>query len=360
MRCTICTELYGKSDRATEECDICEDTSASIKNLIEIMLEASRDYEFSTFSLGTKIYDEIEEREKKINAEGRFKREINEMLRINFESASGKEYLLDNGELYFLVDARFDWVKVASRSVFIYGRYNKFSREIPQTKKICSKCSGRGCYYCNGDGKLYQESVEEIIGNVFIKHFKATSTKFHGMGREDIDVRMLGEGRPFVIELVEPKIRSADLKALENEVNESKKIKISKLAYSDFEEVVRIKSAKANKVYVADVSFDRDVTMEELQSALLSLRNREIHQRTPLRVLARRSDLVRIKMVNKAEVLEFSERRTKIEMEAESGTYIKELIHGDKGRTTPSLSSLLKCECRVEALDVIEIEKKEE
>jgi len=355
MRCPICTELYGESDTDTEECDICEDTSASIKNLIEIMFEASMGYEFSTFSLGTKIYEEIEEREKALGAEGRFKREINEVLRTSFESASGKEYLLDDGELYFLVDTRFDWVKVTSRPVFIYGHYNKFSREIPQTKKICSKCSGRGCYYCNGEGKLYQESVEEIIGNVFIKHFKAASTKFHGMGREDIDVRMLGEGRPFVIELVEPEIRSADLKALENEVNESGKVKISKLAYSDFEEVVRIKSAKANKVYVADVSFDRDVTMEELQSALLSLR--EIHQRTPLRVLARRSDLVRIRLVKKAEVVEFSERRAKIGIEAESGTYIKELIHGDKGRTIPSLSSLLECECRVEALDVIEIKE---
>ena len=36
------------------------------------------------------------------------------------------------------------------------------------------------------------------------KIFKPSSLKFHSGGREDIDVRMLGNGRPFAIELVDP------------------------------------------------------------------------------------------------------------------------------------------------------------
>lgn len=31
---------------------------------------------------------------------------------------------------------------------------------------------------------------------------QASSSKFHSAGREDIDVRMLGEGRPFVLQLI--------------------------------------------------------------------------------------------------------------------------------------------------------------
>ncbi len=360
MRCPVCTKLYGgnssETEEENEECEICEDIGIGVRDLIDAMLEASMDYEFSTFSLGTKIYREIEEREKALGAEGKFKREINEVLRNAFEDASGKSYVSEGEELYFLVDSRFNWVKLTSRSVFIYGRYNKFSRELPQTKKICTRCLGRGCYYCNGKGKLFDESVEEIIAQTFIKHFKAESTKFHGMGREDIDVRMLDEGRPFVIELVEPKIRCVDLNALENEVNVSDKVKIRDLAYSDFTEVVRIKSAKPDKVYVAEIMFDREVEERELQRALAYLENREVHQRTPLRVVMRRSDIVRIRRVKKVELLEFSGTKAEIKIEAESGTYIKELIHGDKGRTVPSLSSLLGCECRVEALDVTKIE----
>jgi tRNA pseudouridine synthase 10 len=42
-------------------------------------------------------------------------------------------------------------------------------------------------------------------------------------------------------------------------------------------------------------------------------------------------------------------------IEAESGTYIKELISGDGGRTRPSLSELVGVPCNVSKLDVIEI-----
>ncbi len=45
-----------------------------------------------------------------------------------------------------------------------------------------------------------------------------------------------------------------------------------------------------------------------------------------------------------------------LKVKAEAGTYIKELIHGDSGRTNPSISGLMKDECTVESLDVIHVE----
>jgi tRNA pseudouridine synthase 10 len=42
-------------------------------------------------------------------------------------------------------------------------------------------------------------------------------------------------------------------------------------------------------------------------------------------------------------------------IEAESGTYIKELISGDDGRTRPSISEMIGVPCKVAELDVIEI-----
>ena len=37
----------------------------------------------------------------------------------------------------------------------------------------------------------------------------------------------------------------------------------------------------------------------------------------------------------------------------EAGTYVKELVHGDLGRTVPNLSSILGCEVDILALDVM-------
>ncbi|KAA0002525.1 MAG: hypothetical protein FE043_04055 [Thermoplasmata archaeon] len=44
-----------------------------------------------------------------------------------------------------------------------------------------------------------------------------------------------------------------------------------------------------------------------------------------------------------------------IVVKAESGTYIKELVTGDGGRTKPSLSELAGCAIEVKKLDVINI-----
>ena len=47
----------------------------------------------------------------------------------------------------------------------------------------------------------------------------AQEDSFHGMGREDIDVRCMGSGRPFVIEIKEPKSRTLDTEVAMAEIN---------------------------------------------------------------------------------------------------------------------------------------------
>ena len=44
-----------------------------------------------------------------------------------------------------------------------------------------------------------------------------------------------------------------------------------------------------------------------------------------------------------------------VTLRCESGTYVKETIHGDGGRTIPSVASLLAVDCDVEWLDVADI-----
>ena len=45
-----------------------------------------------------------------------------------------------------------------------------------------------------------------------------------------------------------------------------------------------------------------------------------------------------------------------LELCCDAGTYVKELVHGDLGRTHPSLSSLLECPVDLIALDVVAVE----
>jgi tRNA pseudouridine synthase 10 len=56
-------------------------------------------------------------------------------------------------------------------------------------------------------------------------------------------------------------------------------------------------------------------------------------------------------VVVKALVKEMAE----LEIRAQHGTYIRELVSGDGGRTDPSLSSLVDSPCKVEVLDVLSL-----
>ena len=83
-------------------------------------------------------------------------------------------------------------------------------------------------------------------------------------------------------------------------------------------------------------------------------------QRTPERVAHRRADLVR-----RRKVIETRDAAVQIDgsgsisveftLRCESGTYVKETVHGDDGRTQPSIASLIKAKCTVEWLDVGDI-----
>ena len=47
--------------------------------------------------------------------------------------------------------------------------------------------------------------AQECITEHVVPLYGASDARFHSAGREDVDVRMLGEGRPFVLELLQPK-----------------------------------------------------------------------------------------------------------------------------------------------------------
>ena len=51
--------------------------------------------------------------------------------------------------------------------------------------------------------------------------FKAENAVLHGAGREDIDAVMIGSGRPFILEIVHPLIREADLSNLTEIINKA-------------------------------------------------------------------------------------------------------------------------------------------
>ena len=243
--------------------------------------------------------------------------------------------------------------------MFVEGRYTKLRRDVPQTHWPCKTCQGLGCFACDDAGVQYAESVEEAVATHLEPAFEAASSSFHGAGREDIDALMMGTGRPFVLELKGPKKRQADLAAAADAINaltEASGVGVRDLRMSTKERIQELKGGVYDKVYVAHCETEAPVSAEQVEAAAQAMSGVMLEQRTPERVSHRRADLVRERRIHAMTVEHVDdERHFTVRVHADSGAYIKEMVTGDEGRTTPNLTDALGVGCRVAFLDVLEI-----
>ncbi len=267
-------------------------------------------------------------------------------------------------ELLVVWDADRGRVEVTARAIWVYGRYRKLDRDLPQTRARwrCPACAGQGCATCAGTGRRHPVALEDLLAGPCARALGAEpdAAVLHGMGREDIDVRCLGPGRPFVVEVPGPRRRDADWAAVAAEVAAGAAGRaelVGPLRIVGDAVVARLKGFEAPKVYQATCRAEAEADLDPARVAALAaaLAGRELAQRTPRRVARRRSDLVRRRRVLALDVLAQGPREVVLRIEAESGTYIKELISGDDGRTTPSVSELLGVPTACVALDVLEV-----
>ena len=349
-----------------KKCHICENIFDKADQMALAISRKLSEVEYITFSVGSRYDPALIDREETVWGEcgnefaEPIKAEVNREVGKRTEKITGKHVDTKNPDVTAIIDVNFFEVDLEIHSLFIYGRYLKFDRTIPQTRWPCRTCQGKGCDRCGGTGKMYQESVEELVRPEFMKAAVSAETAMHGMGREDIDARMLGNGRPFVLELKRPAKRTVDLAALAEMTNITNKgrVEIIGLRTSNKEEVRAIKESESEKSYRVIVEFPAVLDPTKLIEAVGSLRQSRIEQRTPNRVSHRRSDLIRSRSIFDAEVEALEGTRATIRVRAASGTYIKELMNGDEGRTIPSLAGLLGTKVSVVQLDVIGIHDK--
>lgn len=351
-----------------ENCIICGNIFEKIDEELFDKIYDKLDFlkvEFDSFIVGSRINKEIKESDEKfikdLNLDVEpIKKEINRIIGKRLEQELSKEVNFEKQDIIVNVNLiKEPKVRVQINPLFIEGRYNKLVRGIPQTKWPCTKCKGRGCKDCNFTGKQYPCSVEELISEHILKATNGYEAKFHGAGREDIDVLMLGSGRPFVLEIKEPKIRKIDLNKLEKEINEINEGKTQyhnlKFTHRNRKAEIKVSSPDAYKVYKALVECDEPYDENKLDT-LLELG--EIHQQTPIRVSHRRADKIRVKHVLDLSYEVIDESHFEMTIKTEGGLYIKELISGDEGRSQPNVADKLGVKAFCKQLDVIEVSEK--
>lgn len=273
-----------------------------------------------------------------------FKNTNNSLLKAIFES----ENLLNlaNSCLESKVDIVID-------SIFLKGSYIKYCREI-----------GQSPWTING-AKVCASSVQEEMLHLN-KIFNSDSIIMHAGGREDRDVRMLGTGRPIMLEIVNPK--NFEIKKrlgdpefvkefVQKELNKTTdKIEISGLELCEKSYMDLIKKFENSKIksYTCVVWVSKEISDDDIKM-LNEYPETNIIQKTPIRVAHRRSMMDRNKVIYGLKAKKLNEHFMLLDVRSSAGTYIKEFVHSDLGRTTPSLVSIMNCDCDILQLDVTEI-----
>eukprot|EP01116_Phalansterium_solitarium_P008462 TRINITY_DN22369_c0_g1_i1.p1 TRINITY_DN22369_c0_g1~~TRINITY_DN22369_c0_g1_i1.p1 ORF type:complete len:599 (-),score=180.98 TRINITY_DN22369_c0_g1_i1:193-1989(-) len=240
-------------------------------------------------------------------------------------------------------------VACAHAPMYIAGRYIKYSREVSQSPWII-----------NG-ARHTEHSVEEVIGEPLQRHFRCSEWKFISAGREDLDVRMLGAGRPFVFELLQPRppaLSKGLFADIQREINARlpEAVQVSDLQRVPKSELTIIKEGEQTKtkVYRCIVWVSRPVKPTELEF-LKDIKDLQLNQKTPIRVLHRRSLATRKKTIHRIGCEHLAPNFVMLDLETQAGTYIKEFVHSDLGRTFPNFGSLLNCEADILQLDVMAV-----
>ena len=288
-------------------------------------------------------------------------------------------------------------VAVWRRLYFLRGLYTKSRRDVSQTP----------FYVPSGDNasvmkRMGVTSVEEQINPVLTKvACGGISTlnndpeggdtvyamiKFHASGREDLDVRMLLPpeptknvgGRPFVCQVVDalrmptmdqikrvPKvINFTDAKRSDVDADDELMRRrygrnplgvdisdcfsfVPSLAFKNLQGETEEKV----KYYACLCWSEQEIASQEELVYRLGSFPLQLRQKTPIRVLHRRSNAIRVRHVLTLSAILVDKHHFRLNLSTDAGTYVKEFAHGDLGRTVPSVSSLLGCKTDILELD---------
>lgn len=237
-------------------------------------------------------------------------------------------------------------------NLYVTGRYLKASRRVSHARFM--------------PGVRPASSVEGELTAAFSSLIPCADVRFASAGREDMDVRMLGTGRPFCVTLVSPSpsggaaqttsdLISQLLPSLPPDVVCGYGVSASNLSLTLDEPDM---SPRHTKEYECVVSCARAVT-DTMLARVDAIDDLPLRQRTPARVAHRREMMDRDKRVLSARATRICDSAFVLRLATSTGTYIKEFVNGDFGRTVPSLAAVLDpddpVQCQILQLDVVRV-----
>ncbi len=345
----------GSAPTSRASCAICGGTlDEFIEKAARDALKLLRAFDVKKFVVGARVDPRIlrleDELKSKImlpygeSLKAELRREIGKLIQSEDPTLQAE---FDEPEATVIVEFPSGRLDIQVNSLMIKGRYWKLARMISQA------------YWPSPTGPRYF-SVEQAAWGLL----SATGGErlvVHAAGREDVDARMLGTGRPLIVEVKAPRRRHLPMSLLEEKANSTGRglveFKFESIASRRDVRLYKEETARLTKTYRALIlSRNRPLGAGDIELLTSIFRNRRILQRTPRRVLHRRPDILRARTVYEVACRSVTSHLIECLIRAEGGLYIKELVSGDAGRTNPSFASEIGADLVCIELDVVAVE----
>ena len=194
------------------ECFVCGGLMDGTEQMARTAVVRAKLYESRTFAVGVSLPEGVQEREDELRSNLRLKgsetikTQAGRVIAAEISRALRKKVDRNRPDLTLLADFGNGEVSAMSRPVYYYGRYTKPGL-IRQRRTVCGKCGGSGCPRCGGAGFERARSVEGLLRKKLAAFSGAEKMTFTWLGSEDRESAVLPPGRPFVVEVKNPRKR---------------------------------------------------------------------------------------------------------------------------------------------------------
>lgn len=337
-------KFVNKIRKKDSKCYICKNMFSNIQAHINKMFEISSNFQFSTFVIGAILKPSYIDRDDSVRSKFKLKgidsikTDFTRELSKKFQKITKKKIDYQNPDITLTINLKNDSYDLQSKPIFLFGRYNKNSRDFPQKQRPCENCDGKGCVTCNHHGITSFDSVEGKISEFLFKKFGAKQAKITWIGGEDKKSLVLGKGRPFFVKLTNPQKRK---------IKPIKKINLKQLSISNLRIIEKIPKSPIqfkSKILI------QVTTESKITSSLL--KNLQFLKNSQLLVHDKPGKETK-KTVYDSSYKKTSSNSFTLSMKVDGGLPIKRFIEGNSVK--PSVSEILEMDCKCKEFDFYDV-----
>jgi len=348
------------NSRAATKCYVCKNLFSNADLYVRMMQNASIGYEFSTFTVGAILKQSIIERDDRLRSKFHLrgvdgiKTAVTRELGKKFVKKTKKRIDHLSPDITFTINFRTEQCNVKTKPIFLYGRYIKDKRGLPQKGESCKDCKGKGCIFCNNHGIVSFDSVEGKISQLLYEKFETKQVKFTWIGGEDKTSLVMGDGRPFFAKLLSPKKRNVRLVKKSN----LGEIMVHALRTIDVIPNGSIRFKSKIKMWVSTKDNISSKKLKKLKQLVAVPIETVPIVREALDYFTGSTKKQHKREIHKLKYKKISLQSFTVEIEVDGGITIKPLVDGIPFlgfRIIPNITSLLGTQCSCEKFDVNQI-----